>query len=516
MLQMSGGAVGAATIASAPAVGAEAAPAPASRPAHASTTPSTGFLIDTMQLASPFPHYWEGSVGGDHAKQGLRRDYQDQLVRSHADLGVRSLRTHGVLAPQMSVYEPTRPASSGGKYSFFNVDRFYDFLVSSGMHPYVELSAMPLALAQPGGTEIFYYGFLNSPPKSFTEWGALIGTFARHLVDRYGIAEVRRWPFEVWNEPNLSFWGGTPGQYNQLYAHAARAIKSVDSSLQVGGPATDGDGLAFLEKFLKYVEVNDVPIDFVSSHGYENNSLSGVDGVANIFAPTRAAIPSRLRYIVSETGCNYDNVSDELDTSYAAASWVKTVSLCDGIVDVMSLWCFSDVFEEQTQAANIFYGGFGALTIYDVPKPLYRAGQLLHGLGHNRFQVSSTGTPKTVGVLATVGRRSGVDVLVYNHTYPGGPKATTERVRITVRGSHPATSGTLTRIDRDHANPRQRWFEMGKPKYPTVRQLDELNEASETHPASIRSKSHHRARIGTDVLYEVVVPGEGVAALHFD
>ena len=30
------------------------------------------------------------------------------------------------------------------------------------------------------------------------------------LVDRYGLVEVSRWYFEIWNEPNLNFWAGEP------------------------------------------------------------------------------------------------------------------------------------------------------------------------------------------------------------------------------------------------------------------------------------------------------------------
>ncbi len=80
---------------------------------------------------------------------------------------------------------------------------------------------------------------------------------------------MRNWPFEVWNEPNLGFWGG---------------------------------GLSYLEGFLDFVEANDVPIDFVSSHGYENNVLAGPRGVADIFAPTRAVRPSQRTHLTVRSG----------------------------------------------------------------------------------------------------------------------------------------------------------------------------------------------------------------------
>lgn len=506
---------GAAALASAAALGAAnpaaAASAPASAPAQHESASGPLFVVDLSAAGRPLKHFWEGCIGGDHAKQLLRRDFQDQLTTAHRDLGVRSVRTHGVLAPQMSVYSTGRPSSwSPNAYSFFNVHQAYDHLVANGMHPYVELSAMPEDMAAPGGSEIFYYGFLNSPPASFADWGALIGAFVGDLVDRYGLAEVRNWPFEVWNEPNLGFWGGTPQQYYQLYQAAAEAIKNVDTSIPVGGPATDGGGLSYLEGFLDFVEANDVPIDFVSSHGYENNALAGPRGVADIFAPTRAVIPASLPYYVSETGASYlDNVSDVWDTSYAAAFWVKAVAECDGITDILSLWTFSDIFEEEPQAANIFHGGFGALTMYATPKPVYRAFQLLHQLGDRRLPAAGSGVPQTLGAIAATSARGGYDVLLYNHSLPnGGTAAAEQTVTVQVQGAPATHTASLTRIDADHGNTRQAWYDLGRPVYPTRAQIEKIAAASEVSASPIAPVSTR------DLTFQIVVPAEGVAALH--
>lgn len=508
-------------LASAITLGAASSTASASTASASAATASTAsapagssgpqFQVDLTAQGTPLKHFWEPCIGGDHAKQALRRDFQDQLTMAHHDLGVQSVRMHGVLAPQMSVYASNRGANaSPNPYSFFNVHQAYDHLVATGMHPYVELSSMPSDMAS-GTSSIFYYGFLSSPPKSFTDWGALIGAFVRDLVNRYGLAEVRKWPFEVWNEPNIGFWTGTAQQYYQLYQAAAEAIKNVDSSIPVGGPTTDGEGLAYLQGFLDFVETNNVPIDFVSSHGYENNVSSGPRGVADIFAATRAAIPSGLPYYVSETGPNYSNVSDQADTSYAAAFWVKTVAECDGITDVLSLWCFSDIFEEGRQAANMFYGGYGALTMYGTPKPVYRAFELLHGLGDRRLPVASSNAPQTVGMLAATSAGGGFDLLIYNHSLPnGGTAATQQTVTVAIQGASPTHTASLTRIDAGHGNSRQSWFDLGSPLYPSRSELDKIAAASEVPAVPIAPASSG----GNDLTFEIVVPAEAVAALH--
>ena len=50
---------------------------------------------------------------------------------------------------------------------------------------------------------------------------------------------MRNLYFEVWNEADLhAFWNGTKSQYFELYKVSAEAVKSVDPTLRVGGPAT--------------------------------------------------------------------------------------------------------------------------------------------------------------------------------------------------------------------------------------------------------------------------------------
>ncbi len=149
-------------------------------------------MVDLTKPTSPFPHVWERIVGGDWAKQALRRDYQDHLLAAHRDLGLQLLRFHGILNTSTSLHIPTLPngqtppaGSSQDAFRFFNVDQAYDFLVENGMHPYVELSSMPQALqASPPPFSVFLYDHNASELGSYAAWGKLVGDFARHMVDR--------------------------------------------------------------------------------------------------------------------------------------------------------------------------------------------------------------------------------------------------------------------------------------------------------------------------------------------
>lgn len=229
---------------------------------------SISFFCDLAEATTPLPHFWEHTVGSDHAPVALRADWRRQLKQCHSELGFRYVRFHGLLSDDLRtlVRENNKLV-----YSFFNADQVFDFLLSIGMKPFVELSFMPTALAS-GNRTVFNYQANVTPPRDYKQWATLINRLVSHWVQRYGLREVRDWFFEVWNEPNLkSFWTGTQRDYFKLYRYTAEAIKEVDSSLRVGGPATARS--EWIEDFVAFCERNRVPADFVSTHQYPTDGF---------------------------------------------------------------------------------------------------------------------------------------------------------------------------------------------------------------------------------------------------
>jgi len=228
------------------------------------------FFCDLAEATIPLPHFWEHTVGSDHAPMALRADWQRDLKRAHDELGFRYVRFHGLLSDDIGMVVRENKKLF---YSFFNCDQVFDFLLSIGMKPFVELSFMPGALAS-GDKTVFKYNANVTPPKDYKQWAALIERFVSHCVERYGESEVAEWLFEVWNEPNLkSFWTGTQRDYFRLYRDTAEAIKNVSTSLKVGGPATAKS--EWIEDFVDFCERNDAPVDFVSTHYYQNDGYEG-------------------------------------------------------------------------------------------------------------------------------------------------------------------------------------------------------------------------------------------------
>ncbi|HBF38446.1 MAG TPA: beta-xylosidase, partial [Firmicutes bacterium] len=223
------------------------------------------FTVDPDSPRGVLPHFWEKCVGSCHAYTALREDWRQQIAKVHREMGFQYVRFHGLFNDDMSVV--TADERTGELYyCFANMDSILDFLLKIGMKPFLELSFMPAALASSDVTCFHYKGNI-SPPKDYAQWAQFIRLFARHLVDRYGLGEVRNWYFEVWNEPNLNyFFAGTQADYFKLYEHTARSIKEVDVRLPVGGPATAING--WIPELIAYCKQNHVPLDFISTHHY--------------------------------------------------------------------------------------------------------------------------------------------------------------------------------------------------------------------------------------------------------
>jgi len=430
--------------------------------------------------------YWIKCVGSCHAATALREDWRKQLKKCREELGFEYVRFHGLLNDDMSVC--FRRGDSSLDYSFFNIDSIFDFLLDIGMKPFIELSFMPRALAS-GSKTVFHYGGNITPPKSYDEWAELIGALANHLVQRYGTEEVRKWFFEVWNEPNLDiFWTGTKEEYFRLYQSAALAIKKVDSELKVGGPATAID--AWIPDFKEFCSRNGVPLDFISTHHYPTDLAFGLSPniEEQMARAKRGGLKERAKKAIDEAyplpvyyteWNNSPSPRDHYhDIPYNAAFIVKT------IIDNMELplgcysfWTFSDIFEECGLSSVPFHGGFGLLNIHGIPKPSYRAFQLLSRLDGNRIEVIADEKSLTVDCIACYDKES-ITILVSNHNVPLSP-IKEEAINFTVKGTNGVRSIYLERIDETHANPRRLWIEMGSPTYLNKEHIHRLMEASE-------------------------------------
>ena len=450
-------------------------------------------LIDGAAPEQPFPHFWEQMFGSGRAILALRADYQRDMRAVKRVTDFRLVRFHGIFDRQVGVFH--LDAHGRPVYNFTYVDEIYDALLRQGVRPFVELDFMPPQLAVRKAHMGFWYDPNVAPPKSWALWAGLIRHFARHLVKRYGIAEVSHWYFEVWNEPNIAFWAGTPKQasYFHLYEVTARALKSVSPLLRVGGPATAQ--AAWVPAFLRFCASRHVPVDFVSTHVYGDDTAENVfhrhehigrrdmviRAVEKIHRQVLDSPMPHVPIIFSEFNATYtgDEV-DVTDSPYIGPWLANTIRATDGLVKLMSYWTFSDVFEEQGVVRTPFHGGFGLIAAGGIPKASFNDFRLLHALGTQRLAESSH------SALVTRRKDGSLAVAVWNYA-PPGPGGAARTYLLDFRNVAGARRAYVWLVDRDHGSPLAAWEAMGSPKYPSIAQHGILLAAARLPPPRIEA-----------------------------
>ena len=423
---------------------------------------------------------------------------------------------------------------AGGRprYDWTILDRIFDTFRERGVRPYVQIGFMPEALSThpvpyqhrwtPGGKASISTGWAY-PPRDYEKWAELVFQWVRHSVERYGRAEVETWFWEVWNEPNILYWRGTPEEYQKLYDYAADAVKRAMPSARVGGPHVAGtkspQATRFLRDFIEHClhgknyATGKVcsPLDFVAFHAKGEPRF--VDGhvQTGIGAQLRdidrgfevvASYPE-LRgkpVIIGESdpdGCaacpstvypqnGYRNGT--LYASYTAASVAREYALAQehGVnFEGAVTWAFE--FEGQP-----YFAGFRVLSTNGTPLPVLNVFRMFGLMGDRRLGVESSGEVSLeeirkdgvrgkpdISALASL-RDGRVCVLVWHHHDEDVPGPAGE-VELTLNGV-PAGDGPRLlehfRIDRDHSNAFEAWKRMGSPKDPTPEQRAALERSS--------------------------------------
>lgn len=477
------------------------------------------FQIDCHGETRQVTKHWQFCIGSGHAALAQRADYLEQLKTVHDELGIQRVRFHGIFNDDMNVcirlrdHLPAPQANRTKLYDFYQIGRVYDHLLDIGVRPFVELSFMPAALAS-GRKTVFHYRGNVTLPKKMAEWQDFITAFVRFLINRYGREEVRRWFFEVWNEPDLPcFFKGSMGDYYRLYAATVRALKSVDSQLTVGGPATTKSG--HIPEFLDFCRREDVPVDFVSTHQYPTDALGHeinrervrqlkklgkepndrslrallqpVFDNAVPFTPelkgymTREAERAKreaggLPLYYTEWSISSNCVAAVHDTPRCAAFLVKTVLDHQGIVDGSSYWTFSDIFEELFFFTDPFCGGFGLLTVDGIKKPSFWAFRMLARLPDVRYCLPDT-VSDDVGIAAFRADDGGLAVMLYAQSFQAEEQ--TYQVHLKLENAPHFSSVRLERIGSGSGDAAALWRGMGCPSQLSARELEQLKRDSQ-------------------------------------
>jgi len=477
-------------------------------------------IVNLKDSTGPVDRFFDLSVGSDYPGTLIRDDSQAQLKVTVDELGFRYIRFHAIFH---DVLGTVRVEDGKTAYNWSKIDQIYDDLQARHIRPFVELGFTPKALAT-SQNSIFYWNGNTSHPKP-EAWRSLVDSFIRHIEEHYGKDEVRTWFFEVWNEPNLSgFWeGGDQKAYFELYDLTAKTIKSVDPALRVGGPSTAG--AAWVPEFLAHVKQSGAPVDFVTTHTYgvqggfldeEGKSDTKLDpspdaiigDVQRVREQISASPFPGLPLYFTEWGTSY-TPRDSVHDSYISAPYILTkLKASQGLLQGMSYWTYTDLFEEPGPPTAPFQGGFGLLNPQGIRKPAYFAYKYLHAL-----QGESLRTNDAQAMLATQdGTVTAViwdfeqpDQKVSNRSFYTKPIPSHAAAPVQLQLTHFVPNADYRlEVHRTgyHANDAySAYIEMGSPKELSVVQIEHLKELTRDLPETVNA-----VRSGRTGTVEFVVP----------
>ncbi|HEY0685901.1 MAG TPA: hypothetical protein VGD45_26400 [Steroidobacter sp.] len=475
--------------------------------------------LDVRQATKPVDRFFDLSVGADYSGVTMRDANQAQLRIAAEELGFRYIRFHDIFHDALGT---VKMADDKLVYDWTRIDRLYDNLLEMGIKPFIELGFTPSALKSSDQT-IFYWKGNTSQPR-LDLWKQLIDAFARHLIERYGIEEVRTWYFEVWNEPNLDgFWQyGDREAYFALYGVTARTLKAIDAQLRVGGPSTAG--AAWVPELLAFAKATHTPVDFATTHTYgvdfgyldeegkkdlqlSRNPDAIIADVRKVRGEIEASHLPGLPLFFTEWSTSY-NPRDLTHDSYIAAPYiVSKLKGTQGIVQGMSYWTYSDLFEEPGPPTTPFHGGFGLMTKDGIRKASWFAYKYLNALEGKEIPVAD---PQ---VWAAYDGAS-VSAVVWDFQLPDQkgqsnrtffskrvPSRKSASVRMKLTGLTPGSYELEIRRTGYQANDAySAYIEMGAPEALTPAQLQQLQSLTRDLPETQRTLS-----IGSSGTTEIVL-----------
>ena len=473
---------------------------------------SYSITVDASKQTAGNPKFWAAAVGTGTAALTLRSDLETHYKIGNREAGFQRVRGHGVLNDDMGIYK------SPGQYDWSNFDKYLTSIVSAGMRPVMEMDFMPTALALNGNSRDIY--------KSATDYKNFIQAIVQHCVDKYTMADVSQWYWEIWNEPDYpGFWNGSNSseatsakmsEYYTLYDAAVSAITAVIPNALVGGPATTQSSP--VGAFLQHCKSAGTRVTFASSHVYPGGASGGASAdAASLVSDNNSRISqitsggyttSSVMSFNTEWNSSYSgqggNLGDNttsMDNHWNVGFILKGVKLLSDKnsgntppLGMFSYWVLSDVFDEssgpsgsyilsKTSKGTLPFGQvFGLMTFQGIRKASFNAFKMLNYLGPNRLQSSGGTGSDGVDAMATSSMSGDeLQILVYDY-YAKLNTTGTDTVSIKVSNLPSALAGkqlfvTQFVVDEKHSNPYSVWTGQGSPNNPTEAQLQELKAA---------------------------------------
>lgn len=462
-------------------------------------TGTTEITVNLKKDGTGYKPHWKTLITAGRASEGLYADWREQLKKVQKEIGFEYIRFHGIFNDDMMVYHEY--PNGDPLYNWQYIDSLFDFLLSINIRPILELSFTPHDMRS-GEQTIFWWKGNVTPPKDYKKWADLVSALVNHCINRYGMEEIRKWYFEVWNEANITpFWSGTQDDYFRLYNVTVKAIKDINPDFKVGGPATsssDTEECPWIREFLEYCEKEQLPVDFVSTHPYPNSyplfdygkpcykDENGTYDSLKWLEKTIHATPYKGCEVHLTEWNSSPNCRDLVhDTAFMAPFIIQNNIRAIGLTDSIGFWDFTDIFEEGGLGATVFHGGFGLINVQGLEKPAYHGYWFLSRLGDKLLEKGDN--------YIVTRKDERVQVLMWNYCHyndefaNGNPEKLTEYDRYRIfreqedvhfKLNPEETDGQYKVIqyvfDREHGSVYDNWMRNGHPACPDAEEIEIL------------------------------------------
>jgi xylan 1,4-beta-xylosidase len=488
-----------------------------------------------------------------------------ELAPKQVYFRAHNLLTSGDGAPALkwgSTNAYTEDAQGRPIHDWTITDRIFDTYLARGVRPYVQLGFMPEALSinpQPyrhhwtpkSKYEEIYLGW-TYPPKDYARWGELCYQWAKHCLEKYGREEVETWWWELWNEPNIGYWRGTPEEFFKLYDYSVEGVRRAIPTARIGGPETaGGPGGSFLGRFLDHclrgtngaTGGQGTPLDLISFHAKGqpkfvdghvrmgiSNQLRDIDRAFAVIATYPELKDKPI--VIGESdpdGCaacqgpqlGYRNTT--MYSSYTAASFARKYDLAakHGVnLEGALTWAFE--FEDQP-----YFAGFRVLASNGIDLPVLNVFRMFSKMSGQRVAVESSGAvrldamlnegvrsqPDVSAIASLDGKKLSILVWHYHDDDLPGPEAAVE---LALEGL-PFTNGPARlqhfRIDATNSNAFEVWKSLGSPQDPNPEQYSRIQKAGQL--ASLHEPQKFEIK-DSKATIRFVLPRQGVSLLAIE
>jgi xylan 1,4-beta-xylosidase len=430
-----------------------------------------------------FRHLW---VGSDVCwMDRVDSDTQVNAMRHARQFGFRYVRLHDC------IFNPRIYSEDGAGnpvYRWETFDRRIGLVVDQGMLPMIVLESMPVEIAGKDDGRSWTNPYPPLDAAAYRKWQELVRQLVLHCRERWGDG-IRDWYFEVWNEPDAEgYFRGTLADYLRIYDHAVAGALAADPTIRIGGPG--GSGERWLPAFLEHCASgrNDATggtgtrVDFLSWHIYTVGvGVPCFDVLRLSLNAGRQAVAQQPRYrdlplLITEWGCSSCNHPVH-DRPYDAA--FRTLAVREFMDAGITLALPFSLGEGPPHAHEGFLGGLALFTKTTIPKPSFRAFELLYRMTGRRLACDSSNDP-VAGLACLSVDRQRLWVMLYNliENDKHDPYTTAVTVKLAGLPAGPWTCQS-TRIAPGETDPYLAWTALGSPETLTAEQRQGLLQASQ-------------------------------------